>query len=309
MDFAYLLFTEYLQFNPDDPKWLGRDRFILSAGHESMLLYSMLHMSGWLEMDEIKKFRTHSKTPGHPENTVTPGVECTTGPLGQGAAMSVGFAAAAKHFRHSLDQDLFGYHTWVLLGDGCMQEEVTLGAASLAGHLGLDKLIWFYDRNKIQISGEIDRSASDDYRKVFEGSGWDVLEANGHDLEQLREAMDHAVSERSKPLLIIGDTTIANGAHSLAGSEKTHGSPLPAEERQKTFEALGLSHDQAFQVSEAAALISNVNLGKKREAAEAWNAKLEACNQKPGFKKLFEQCFINEDFSELPTLEWTHQNL
>ena len=221
MDFAYLLFTEYLQFNPDDPKWLGRDRFILSAGHESMLLYSMLHMSGWLEMDEIKKFRQlHSKTPGHPENTVTPGVECTTGPLGQGAAMSVGFAAAAKHFRHSLDQDLFGYHTWVLLGDGCMQEEVTLGAASLAGHLGLDKLIWFYDRNKIQISGEIDRSASDDYRKVFEGSGWDVLEVNGHDLEQLREAMDHAVSERSKPLLIIGDTTIANGAHSLAGSER-----------------------------------------------------------------------------------------
>ena len=200
MDFAYLLFTEYLKLDPKNPKWLGRDRFVLSAGHESMLLYSLLHQVGWLEMDELKNFRQlHSKTPGHPENYITEGVECTTGPLGQGAAMSIGMAVAGKHFGARLDDKLFNNKTWVLLGDGCMQEGVTLGAASMAGHLKLNNLIWFYDKNNIQISGKIDRSVSDDHKKIFEGFGWEVVEVNGHNHDELRKAMDLA-NTKTKPL-------------------------------------------------------------------------------------------------------------
>ena len=139
MDFAYLLYTEFLRFDPNDPSWRGRDRFILSAGHESMLQYSLLYATGWLEKSDLENFRQiHSKTPGHPENFETKGVECTTGPLGQGAAMSLGFAMGELHLSASLDEHLFGNKVWTLLGDGCMQEEVTLGAASLAGHLGLN---------------------------------------------------------------------------------------------------------------------------------------------------------------------------
>ncbi|MCX6131468.1 MAG: transketolase, partial [Proteobacteria bacterium] len=168
-----LLFKEYLRFDPDNTQWLGRDRFVLSAGHESMLLYSLLHAAGFLPMDELKRFRQlHSKTPGHPENYLTEGVECTTGPLGQGAAMSVGLAIAARHQKSVLDEQLFSHRTWALLGDGCMQEDVSLGAASLAGHLQLSNLIWYYDQNAVQIAGPISRAASDNYQQVFEGMGW-----------------------------------------------------------------------------------------------------------------------------------------
>lgn len=308
MDFTYLLFTEYLQFDPANPKWLGRDRFILSAGHESMLLYTMLHLSGYLEMDELKRFRQlYSKTPGHPENFVTEGVECTTGPLGQGAAMSVGFATAARHFASRLDPELFSYRTWVVMGDGCIQEDVTLGAASLAGHLGLSNLIWYYDKNKVQISGNIDRSASDDYRKVFEGSGWEVLEVDGHDLAALRKAMDHALSKREKPLLIIGNTTIAKGAHSLEGSAKTHGSPLPNEERQKTKEKLGLPVDKEFYLPEEAVQHFRRNFTAKAEAVRNWQARLESRLADAEFAKLFKHCFEEEDFSQLPNVDWSSQ--
>ena len=168
MDFAYLLFSEYLKFDPSNPNWLARDRFVLSAGHESMLIYSLLYITGWLNKSDLENFRQlHSRTPGHPENILTPGVECTTGPLGQGAAMSVGMAIAAEHIKQQVDSDLFHNKTWALLGDGCIQEDVTLGAASLAGHLKLSKLIWFYDKNKIQISGSTDRAYSDDEEKKY----------------------------------------------------------------------------------------------------------------------------------------------
>ncbi|MFW7381002.1 MAG: transketolase [Oligoflexus sp.] len=308
MDFAYLLFTEYLQFDPANPRWLGRDRFILSAGHESMLLYTMLHLCGWLEMDELKRFRQlHSKTPGHPENFITTGVECTTGPLGQGAAMSVGFAAASRHFAERLDKELFSYRTWVIMGDGCVQEDVTLGAASLAGHLGLSNLIWYYDKNKVQISGGIDRSASDDYQKVFEGSGWEVLEIDGHDHSALRKAMDYAMTDRKKPLMIIGNTTIAKGAHSLEGSEKTHGSPLPSDERQKTKTKLGLPVDQDFYLPEDAVQHFQRKFAAKSEAVKGWQARLESCLAKADFAKLFKHCFEKEDFSQLPSCDWSSQ--
>lgn len=253
IDFAYILFSEFLNFDPQNPQWENRDRFVLSAGHESMLLYTLLHFNGWLPMDELKRFRQlHSKTPGHPENTLTTGVECTTGPLGQGAAMSVGMAAAERHLRESLGSHLQNHRTYCIVGDGCIQEDVTLGAASLAGHWGLDQLIWYYDRNRIQISGEISRATSDDETKIFEGFGWNVLHVDGHDLDAIRQSIQSAQANKGKPTLIIGNTTIAKGAHSMEGSHKTHGAPLPAEERRQTKAALELPEDEDFHCPESA---------------------------------------------------------
>ena len=207
MDFTYLLFTEHLRFDPEDPKWLGRDRFILSAGHMSMLLYTQLLGIGWLTVDDLKAFRQlHSKTPGHPENFATPGVECTTGPLGQGCAMSVGFAVAAQHMRAVLDPGLFDYRTWVICSDGDLQEGVALGAASLAGHQKLDNLIWVYDKNQVQLSGPTNHADSDDHAKLFAGLGWRVLSINGHDHEQIRGALKTASVGDGRPnISVIGN--------------------------------------------------------------------------------------------------------
>lgn len=305
MDFAYLLFTEYLRFDPDSPSWLGRDRFILSAGHESMLLYSFLHSIGWLEMDELKRFRQlKSKTPGHPENFVTRGVECTTGPLGQGAAMSVGFAIAARHQQAVLDETLFNHKTYALLGDGCMQEDVTLGAASLAGHLKLANLVWYYDKNGVQIAGKIDRVASDDYAQVFRGMGWEVIELNGHDHRALRQALDHSQKPREKPLLIIGKTIMAHGAHSMEGSEDTHGSPLPAAERQKTREKLGLPQESFYAPAEFYQHFRR-NFAQKRAAVSAWKARFEEKMADPAFKKTFQVYYESDVFRQLPPLSWS----
>lgn len=305
MDFTYLLFTEYLRFDPDDVKWLGRDRFILSAGHESMLLYSMLHSVGILEMDELKRFRQlKSKTPGHPENFVTPGVECTTGPLGQGAAMSVGFAIAARHQQAVLDKNLFGHKTWVLMGDGCMQEDITLGAASLAGHLRLDNLVWYYDKNKVQIAGKLDRVSSDDYRKVFEGFQWEVLEVNAHDHAQLRKALDHAKTDRKRPLLIIGDSIMAHGAHSMEGSEDTHGAPLPPEERVKTRQKLGLP-EEAFFAPQDYYLHFRRNFEKKKRDVQAWKDAFGKRMSDPSFKEAFELRYTDKALNNLPKLSWS----
>ncbi len=305
MDFAYLLFREYLRFDPNNSQWLGRDRFVLSAGHESMLLYSLLHSVGWLPMDELKKFRQlHSKTPGHPENYLTEGVECTTGPLGQGAAMSVGFAIAARHQQAALDEELFSHRTWVLLGDGCMQEDVTLGAASLAGHLKLGNLIWYYDRNAVQISGKISRAASDNYQQVFEGMAWDVIEVDGHDHNQLRRVLDDTQRPRQRPLLIIGNSTMAKGAHSLEGSEKTHGSPLPPDERLKTKERLGLPTDQAFYAPQEFYDSFRKYFGDKSQQAQVWKKRFESRMSETGFKKLFASYYETHAYQNLPQVQW-----
>ncbi len=305
MDYAYVLFTEYLRFDPSNTKWLGRDRFILSAGHESMLNYSLLHYIGWLEMDDLKKFRQiKSKTPGHPENFMTPGIECTTGPLGQGAAMSVGFAIASRHQEAALDPKLFAHKTYVLLGDGCMQEDITLGAASVAGHLKLDQLVWYYDQNKVQIAGTIDRVSSDDYKKVFEGMQWEVLAVNGHDLTALRKALDHAQSKRDRPLLIIGDSTMANGAFSLEGSNDTHGSPLPAEERIKTKAKLGIPEGQDFYAPEDSYKNFRRNFAKRRQEVSEWQSAFEAKRQDPTFNARFKSYYETGSYDQLPKLVW-----
>ena len=306
MDFAYLLFTEFLRFDPDDVKWLGRDRFILSAGHESALLYSMLVMQGTLPLNELKKFRQlDSKTPGHPENFVTEGVECTTGPLGQGAAMSVGFAIAARYAAATLDKKLFNNKTWALCGDGDMQEDVTLGAASFAAHLGLGNLIWYYDRNRVQISGKIDRTTSEDHAAVFRGFGWDVIEVDGHDLLALRKAMTLGQQDRTKPLLIIGETTIAKGSFSMEGSAKTHGSPMPNEERLKTKEKLGLPPED-FYLPDSAIKHFRRNFAQRRSEASEWKQRLSELTARPAFSAAFKQRFIDTtvDTSKLPKCHW-----
>lgn len=306
LDFAYQLFTEHLSFDPEDPKWLGRDRFILSAGHESMLLYSLLRANGWIETEDLKNFRQlHSKTPGHPENHLTPGVECTTGPLGQGAAMSVGFAIGASHLKAKLDNELFNNYTWALLGDGCMQEGVTLGAASLAGHLGLDHLIWYYDKNKKQISGNISRATSDDEMKIFEGLGWDTIKVDGHNPDEIRNAISKAKKLNGKPTLIVGETVMAKGAATLEGSYKTHGAPFSKEERAASKKAWGIPEGEDFYFPDAAEKQYRRNFDAKRQTVSAWK---EAFNKKietdANFKRLYSEHFEKESFKDLPKVKW-----
>ncbi len=305
VDFAYILFSEFLNFDPADPKWMGRDRFVLSAGHESMLQYSLLHMIGWLPMPELMRFRQlHSKTPGHPEVHLTPGVECTTGPLGQGAAMSAGMAIAASHLNSVFGQDLFNHRTYALLGDGCMQEDVTLGAASLAGHLRLGNLTWFYDRNRIQISGSISRSTSDNEAKIFEGFGWAVREIDGHDHAAIRDALRWAGAHQSQPTLIIGNTTIAKGAFSVEGSHKTHGAPFSNEERARTKEKLGLNPNAEFQCSEGALNHFRRNFSNKSAASQKWRTTLATLRKSPQQDAKYRTYFETEDFQKLSPISW-----
>jgi len=304
MDYAYLLYTEFMNFDPKDPTWLGRDRFILSAGHESMLIYSMLHGAGWLSLDELKRFRQlHSKTPGHPENTETPGVECTTGPLGQGAAMSVGFAIGARHLQATLDHELFGYKTWALLGDGCMQEDVTLGAASLAGHLKLSNLIWYYDRNAIQISGQINRATSDDEQKVFEGFGWQVYRISGHDHSALRNTLNLAKAETNRPVLIIGDSIMAHGAATMQGSHKTHGEPLPNEERLLSKKTWGLPEDSFYWPKEAQAHFQR-NFPSLSQKVIHWKNRLDERLTDASFAKKWNGYFNAHGPDSVPAINW-----
>jgi transketolase len=304
-DFAYILFSEFLNFDPQDTDWVGRDRFVLSAGHESMLLYSLLHLQGGLAMDELRNFRQWgSKTPGHPENYVTKGVECTTGPLGQGAAMSVGMAVAASHLANKFGEDVIPSRTYALVGDGCMQEGVTLGAASLAGHLGLNRLVWFYDKNRIQISGAIDRSTSDDTVKIFEGFGWHVLEIDGHDHQAIREALEKSSSNNERPTLIVGNTVIANGAFSTAGSHKTHGAPFKDDERAATKTKLGLDANTDFQCPDEVVKHFQRNFSKKSEFVSRARQSLEKNLSTASYKNLWSQHFEPVDRTQLPVMNW-----
>ncbi len=305
MDLAYVLFTEFLKLDPDDPEWQGRDRFILSAGHMSMLQYVMLYGIGWLTLEDLKHFRQlHSRTPGHPENFMTPGVECTTGPLGQGCAMAVGFAAAAKHCGAVLDKALFDYKTWVICSDGDLQEGVTMGAASLAGNLQLGNLIWIYDKNLVQLSGPTNKVHRDDDTKVYEGFGWRVINIDGHDHHQIRSAYTDAQKDVGKPTIIVARTIIGKGAFSMEDSYKTHGSPLPAEERLKTKVKLGLPEDSDFFSPPEALPHFQRNFGKRREEAKAWRAALENKLTDAAFAKTFKAYFDAPDAQRLSKMDW-----
>jgi transketolase len=307
MDLAYILYSEYLRFDPEDPKWAGRDRFILSAGHMSMLQYAMLFGVGWLGLDDLKAFRQlHARTPGHPENFMTPGVECTTGPLGQGCAMSVGFAIAQEHLGAVLDKELFARRTWVICSDGDLQEGVALDAASFAGHQKLGNLIWVYDSNRIQLSGPTDKTTSKEVQLVFQGLGWRVLEVDGHDHAQIRKAYDEAVKSDGRPTLVIAHTVIGKGCHSMENSSKTHGSPLPEAERAATKKLLGIPEGSEFYAPSETLTRFRRNFPALKEQASAWRRRFEEkCENDKAFRDAYAIRFEPRDFSKLTQVTWT----
>jgi len=246
---AYL-YGVALRHNPKNPRWENRDRFILSAGHGSMLLYSCLHLSGFeLSLDEIKNFRQlHSATAGHPEYNLAPGIEATTGPLGQGVANAVGQALAYKILQTKFNREdfhIFSNKIYCLAGDGCMMEGVASEASSLAGHLGLDNLIIIYDANKVSLDGPLQESMSEDTKLRYQSYGFDVVEVDGHNFEELDEAFTHLSHHQQKPTLIMAHTIIGKGAPNKAGSYKVHGSPLGEEEVKAAKKELHLP-DEAF---------------------------------------------------------------
>lgn len=255
-DIAEVLWNDYLSHNPSNPNWLNRDRFVLSNGHGSMLQYALLHLAGYdLPIDELKNFRQlDSKTPGHPENFMTPGVETTTGPLGQGFANSVGMALAEKLLAQRFnkpDFDIIDNRTWVFLGDGCLMEGISHEAASLAGTWGLHKLVAFWDDNKISIDGNTDGWFTDDTPARFEAYGWNVVRGvDGHDSDEIKTAIETAIKSTDKPTLICCRTTIGFGSPAKAGKESSHGAPLGKDEVIATREALNWPY-AAFEIPEA----------------------------------------------------------
>jgi transketolase len=242
-DIAEVLWHDYLQHNPSNPQWPNRDRFVLSNGHGSMLIYSLLHLTGYdLSIDDLKNFRQlHSKTPGHPEYGYTPGVETTTGPLGQGLANGVGMALAERTLAAQFNREGFpviDHYTYVFAGDGCLMEGVSHEVCSLAGTLKLGKLIVFYDDNGISIDGEVHEWFQDDTAKRFDAYGWQVLRVDGHDVNAICKAIDAARKNDNQPTLIICKTIIGCGAPNKQGKEVCHGAPLGADEVQATRTAL-----------------------------------------------------------------------
>ncbi|KGT92420.1 transketolase [Erwinia typographi] len=279
-DIAEVLWRDFIHHNPTNPQWADRDRFILSNGHGSMLLYSLLHLTGYdLPMEELKNFRQlHSKTPGHPEYGYTPGVETTTGPLGQGLANAVGMAIAERTLGAQFNRpghDVVDHHTYVFMGDGCLMEGISHEVASLAGTLGLGKLIGFYDHNGISIDGEVEGWFSDDTAKRFEAYHWHVIrDIDGHDAEAIGKAIKEAQSVTDKPSLIICKTVIGFGSPNKAGKEEAHGAALGAEEVALTRKQLGWNYP-AFEIpKEIYAQWDAKEAGAKYE--KAWNEKFAA---------------------------------
>jgi transketolase len=279
-DIAEVLWNDYLKHNPENPEWSDRDRFILSNGHGSMLIYSLLHLSGYdLSIDDLKNFRQlHSKTPGHPEYGYAPGIETTTGPLGQGIANGVGMALAEKVLAGQFNReghDIVDHNTYVFLGDGCMMEGISHEACSLAGTLGLGKLIAFYDDNGISIDGEVEGWFTDDTVKRFESYGWQVIpKVNGHDPEEIKQAIDTARANSEQPTLICCKTIIGFGSPNKEGKEECHGAPLGDDEIALTRERLGWKHG-SFEIPEN--VYEGWSAKAKGAAAEsAWNDKFAA---------------------------------
>jgi transketolase len=247
-DIAEVLWNDFLSHNPANPNWANRDRFVLSNGHGSMLMYSLLHLSGYdLSIDDLKNFRQlHSRTPGHPEYGYTPGVETTTGPLGQGIANAVGFALAEKTLAAQFNRDdhnIVDHYTYAFLGDGCLMEGISHEVSSLAGTLGLGKLIFFYDDNGISIDGDVEGWFTDDTVKRFEAYGWQVIPAvDGHDADAIRAAIEAGRANTDQPTLICCRTIIGFGAPNKQGTESCHGAPLGDEEIELARENLGWNH-------------------------------------------------------------------
>ena len=277
-DAATVLFRNHLKFDAANPDWPDRDRFVLSNGHASMLLYSLLHLTGYQDMtlDQIRNFRQWGAiTAGHPEYGHAKGVETTTGPLGQGLATAVGMALAERALAGEFGDDLVDHRTWVMLGDGCLQEGIGQEAISLAGHLGLGKLIVLYDDNSITIDGPTSVSFSEDIPARFKACGWHVQSCDGHDGRALDAAMEAAKAETGKPSLIAMKTIIGFGSPNRAGSYSVHGSPLGKDEGALTREALGWSHD-AFVIPDDLAAEWREIGARGAKDREAWEARLAA---------------------------------
>ncbi|BBC39896.1 transketolase [Photobacterium damselae subsp. piscicida] len=279
-DIAEVLWRGHMNHNPQNPNWADRDRFILSNGHGSMLIYSLLHLTGYdLAIDDLKNFRQlHSKTPGHPEYGYAPGVETTTGPLGQGITNAVGMALAEKALAAQFNReghDIVDHHTYVFMGDGCMMEGVSHEACSLAGTLGLGKLIAFWDDNGISIDGHVEGWFSDDTPKRFEAYGWHVIPAvDGHDAEAINAAIEAAKAETTRPTLICTKTIIGFGSPNKAGSHDCHGAPLGAEEIKAAREFLGWEHGPFEIPADIYAQWDAKEAGSAKEVA--WDEKFAA---------------------------------
>ncbi len=278
-DIAEVLWNDYIKHNPNNPDWPDRDRFVLSNGHGSMLIYSLLHLSGYaLSVDDLKSFRQlHAKTAGHPEFGYAPGVETTTGPLGQGLANAVGMALAEKILAAEFNRDehtVVDHRTWVFLGDGCLMEGISHEVSSLAGTLGLGKLVAFYDDNGISIDGEVEGWFTDDTPKRFESYGWQVIAAvDGHDPDAIAAAIDAAIADGDRPSLICCKTIIGKGSPNKQGTESCHGAPLGADEIAATREALGWNHP-AFEVPDE--IYAGWNASERGAKAEAdWQQALK----------------------------------
>lgn len=306
-DIAEVLWNDFLRHNPSNPNWINRDRFIMSNGHGSMLLYSILHLTGYdLDIDDLKQFRQlHSKTPGHPEYGYTPGVETTTGPLGQGLANAVGMAIAESVLAAQYNQpghDIIDHFTYVSVGDGCLMEGISHEACSLAGTLGLGKLITLFDSNQISIDGDVSGWFTDDHANRFRAYGWHVIEnVDGHDPDAIRDAIQKAQTETHKPSFIILNTIIGMGSPNKQGKESSHGAPLGDDEIVATRAALGWEHPP-FEIPDTIYRAWDAKLaGKQRE--QQWNQQFVKYQQ--AFPELAEE-FNRRIAGELP-VDWPQQ--
>lgn len=302
-DCAYVLWTKFLKFNPENPHWINRDRFVLSAGHGSMLLYSLLHLSHFeVTINDLKSFRQlNSKTPGHPEVGCLPGVETTTGPLGQGFANAVGMAIGSKIIKAKFGEEngLFGHHyVYAIVGDGDLMEGITSEAASLAGHLGLGNLIFIYDDNKITIDGSTELTFTEDVAKRFEAYGWHTIKINGHNHEEIEKAIKEGQNEKEKPTLILARTTIGYGSPNKANTSSVHGSPLGKEELINTKRNLGWEYQEEFFIPDEVKEIFTKRVAKLKYEYELWNQKYTKWKEDNPQQNSLLQKFLNK---EIPT--------
>jgi transketolase len=298
---AYVLWTKFLRHNPRNPKWPDRDRFVLSAGHGSMLLYSLLHLTGYdLPLDEIKRFRQWgSKTPGHPEYRLTPGVELSTGPLGQGFANGVGLAIAEAHLAATYNRpshEVVNHRTFGIVSDGDLMEGVAYEAASLAGHLRLGKLVYLYDSNQITLAGSAGLVFTEDVAKRFEALEWHVLEvADGNDLDALERAIQAGIDQTERPSLIIVHTTLGYGSPHKANTFQAHGNPLGADEVKATKENLGWRWTEPFYIPDEALQVFRRAVPKGAELEQEWNSRFEAyAAAEPALAQQFKRAFAGE---------------
>ena len=304
-----LLYGEILTYNPRDAYWIDRDRFVLSAGHGSMFLYSLLHMAGFkLSIEDLKNFRQLGfKTPGHPEFGHTEGVDTTTGPLGQGFANAVGMAIAERMLAekfNSADTSIVDHYTYSLAGDGCMMEGVTSEAASLAAHLGLGKLIVFYDSNKITIEGSTSLAFTEDVKKRYDAYGWHTQEVDGYDIDGIRKAVKAAQDEKTRPSFIVLRTIIAKGSPNMAGSHEAHGAALGAEEVRATKKAIGAPEDSQFFIHPDALKFFEERRKELEKEYSAWKERFDRWSKaNPDLRKEWD-LYMGDDASALASVKF-----